>query len=105
AIMVARDGPPEEVMINCLVNNVTNLTLLLGLPALFWGLVVIPRNVKSGVAGKKAVKSIRSTKDTGMAGQLNRLSLLLTLAAVVFFSGATWALGRDGQLDQTDGLI
>lgn len=107
AIMVSRDGPPEEVMINCLVNNVTNLTLLLGLPALFWGLVVIPgkAKAKSGGTDKKAVKPTRSNKAEGTAGQLNRLSLLLTLAAVVFFSGAAWALGRDGQLDQTDGLI
>jgi len=27
-----------EVMTNCLVNNVTNMTLLIGLPAALWGL-------------------------------------------------------------------
>ena len=37
--------------------------------------------------------------------QLNRLSLLLTLAAVIFFSGVTWTLGRDGKLDAHDGLV
>ena len=33
-------------MINSLVNNVTNLTLLLGLPALIWGLQVTSRKSK-----------------------------------------------------------
>jgi cation:H+ antiporter len=38
ALMVSRRGAAAEVLTNCLVNNVTNLTLLLGLPAVFWGL-------------------------------------------------------------------
>jgi cation:H+ antiporter len=37
--------------------------------------------------------------------QLSRLSLLLTLAAVAFFTGAVWALGRDGKLTFNDGLV
>jgi len=96
AIMVERDGAPGEVMTNCLVNNVTNLTLLLGLPAIFWGLQVM-------VAGKG--KGKKPAKDGGTASQLNRLSLLLTLVAVLFFTGAVWALGRDGRLDRNDGLL
>jgi cation:H+ antiporter len=87
------------------VNNVTNLTLLLGLPALFWGLAVIPRKPASGSNGKKAAKPSKSAKNRGTENQINRLSLLLTLAAVVFFTAAVWALGRDGKLDRTDGLI
>jgi cation:H+ antiporter len=98
-IMVAHRGAPREVLTNCLVNNVTNLTLLLGLPAVFWGLQVIPGKA---VAGGKAKKP---SKDGGTESQLNRLSLLLTLMAVLFFTGAVWALGRDGKLDRTDGLM
>ena len=96
-LIVARGGPAREVMTNCLVNNVTNLTLLLGVPALAWGLAVVPNRApaRGGRKGKGA--------DTGP--QLNRLSLLLTLAAVAFFTGAVWVLGRDGQLDFQDGLI
>jgi cation:H+ antiporter len=30
---------------------------------------------------------------------------LLTIAAVLFFSGVTWALAADGRLDQGDGLV
>jgi cation:H+ antiporter len=91
-LLITRGGDGGEVMINCLVNNVTNLTLLIGLPAIFWGLAVIPDQ-----------KKLRKKKNP--APQLNRLSLLLTLAAVLFFTGATWALGRDGKLDFSDGLV
>src|SRR3954467_10345005 len=41
-LMISRKGSPAEVVTNCLVNNVTNLTLLLGVPALCWGLAVMP---------------------------------------------------------------
>lgn len=106
AVMLAHRGAAKEVMTNCLVNNVTNLTVLLGLPALFWGLAVIPQTAKPRASGgKKAGKLSKSAKNRGAENQLNRLSLLLTLAAVVFFTAAVWALGRDGKLDRTDGLI
>ena len=45
-------GPGREVMVNCLVNNVTNLTLLIGLPALFWGMSFQPG--KKRVAKREA---------------------------------------------------
>jgi cation:H+ antiporter len=95
-IVAARQAPPQKVLINCLVNNVTNLTLVLGLPALVWGLAL------GGVApkGKKGGR-----RADGTARALNRLSLLLTLAAVLFFTGVTWTLGRDGWLDRSDGLV
>lgn len=83
------DGAPVAIMVNSLVNNVTNLTLLLGLPALIWPLqIVAPRGNSSE----------RRTQ------RLSRLALSLTLAAVLFFTGLTWALGRDGQRDRSDGL-
>lgn len=97
-LMVTRQGAPGEVMVNSLVNNITNLTLLLGLPALFWGLTVLP--VAGGSKGRKA-KGAKA----GTAGQLNRLSLLLSLAAALFFTGAVWVLGQDGVLGRTDGLM
>jgi cation:H+ antiporter len=37
--------------------------------------------------------------------RLNALSLMLTLMALFFFTGALWALGRDGNLDFGDGLV
>jgi cation:H+ antiporter len=37
--------------------------------------------------------------------ELNRLSLLLTLTAILFFTGAVWALARKGTLNFNDGLV
>jgi len=100
ALMISRKGAPAEVLTNCLVNNVTNLTLLLGLPALCWGLVVLPG--KTGKGGK----SPKAGRGGGEIEQrINRLSLMLTLAAVMFFTGAVWLLGRDGKLERTDGIV
>lgn len=99
-IIAARGGPAKEVLTNCLVNNVTNLTVLLGLPALLWGLVVMPGS--AAAAGGKAKKN---QAGGGAVHEINRLSLLLTLAAVLFFTGAAWLLGRDGQFSRTDGLL
>src|SRR5947199_9372226 len=36
--------PATEVMTNCLVNNVTNMTLMIGLPAILWGMRILPRS-------------------------------------------------------------
>ncbi len=89
-------GDSREVMTNCLVNNVTNMTLLIGLPALFWG-----ASLAAAPAGGKK-KSKGGGED---AQRVNRLSLLFTMLAVFVFTGAVWALGRDGRIDFTDGLV
>src|SRR5881296_255178 len=41
-VLGIRGGSGTEVVTNSLVNNVTNMTLLLGLPAVFWGMNVLP---------------------------------------------------------------
>ncbi len=99
-LVASRHGAGGEVLTNCLVNNVTNLTLVLALPTLVWGLMLeTPRKASTG-AKKKAAGATADTQR-----QLNRLSLLLTIAAVIFFSGAAWTLGSDGTLDLNDGLV
>ena len=97
-LIASRPNQSQEVLTNCLVNNVTNLTLLLGLPAMFWALQF---------GGKKAGKrsSKKAAAKAGAEQQLTKLSLLLTIAAVLFFSGVTWALAVDGRLDPSDGLV
>ena len=102
AIIAARKAPGQEVLTNCLVNNVTNLTLVLGLPALLWGLDLGKDAKTKKTGGKKPGAATPSPETTQ---QLNRLSLLLTLAAVLFFSGVAWVLGADGQLDASDGVV
>ena len=95
AFSLGRQGGSGSVIVeNCIVNNVTNLTLLIGLPALIWGLNVIPS--RSGRTARGPASKLQ---------QLNTLSLMLTLVALFFFTGALWALGRDGSLDFGDGLV
>src|SRR3989454_10116552 len=95
-VLGIKGGSGTEVLTNSLVNNVTNMTLLLGLPAVFWGMNVLP-------AGK--AKAAKKKKGGTKANEINRLSLLLTLTAVLFFTGAVWALGRDGRIDFYDGVV
>jgi cation:H+ antiporter len=92
-VLLRAGGNGGDVMTNCLVNNVTNMTLLIGLPALIWGMNLMP----SSGRGKR--------KQANREQRVRRLSLLLTLTAVLFFTGAVWALGRDERLDFGDGLV
>ncbi len=92
-VLASKGGDGKEVMTNCLVNNVTNMTFLIGLPAIFWGMRILP--ARKGKQKKKRDQNHR----------INRLSLLLTLTAVLFFTGAVWALAGDGKLDSGDGLV
>ena len=96
-VMGAKGGPGNEVLTNALVNNVTNMTLLLGLPAIFWRMSVLPP--------EKAQKSKKKNKEKLQVHKINRLSLLLTLIAVVFFTGAVWALAADVKLMMMDGVV
>jgi cation:H+ antiporter len=93
-------GNGQDVMTNSLVNNVTNMTLVLGVPAIIWGIRVLPvkKNGKDGSSPKKG-------NAAGKTHELNRLSLLLTLTAVAFFTGAVWMLGRDGKINFNDGVV
>jgi cation:H+ antiporter len=93
-------GNGADVMTNNLVNNVTDLTLVLGVPTIIWGMKILPKKSSNGKknGGKKS-------KGAGKTHELNRLSLLLTLVAVLFFTGAVWALGRKGFLNANDGFI
>jgi cation:H+ antiporter len=110
-ILGRNGGNGADVMTNSLVNNITNMTLVLGLPAIFWGMHILPQK-KSGAGGRKKSEVKLSAKAEARAGgkggkehELNRLSLLLTLTAVLFFTGAVWALGRKGSLNFNDGLV
>ena len=80
------------VIENALVNNATNLTLILGLAVVF-GSTAAMQNGNPGQ--KKPADSHR----------INRLNLLFTLIALFLFSGTLWALAKDGVLDFYDGLV
>jgi cation:H+ antiporter len=97
-VLGRRGGAPADVLTNCLVNNVTDMTLILGVPAIIWNMTVLPRT-------DAAIATNAVTRRSGASHEVNRLSLLLTLLAVLFFTGTTWALGADGRIDFTGGLV
>lgn len=89
SVLLRENGPNDAVLVNCWTNNITNLCLLLALPSLMWGL-----KVENDSRSKKAQRE----------SQLSRLSLVLTLVAMIFFSLTVWVLGADDKLDQWDGF-
>ncbi len=111
AVMMGRAGGKGGLVIeNSLVNNVTNLTLILGLTALLTSAVIIPRSAgMMNQSGRQARtgKSGKGRKLDSASDQhrLNRLDLLLTLVALFLFTGTLWALATDGTIDFYDGLV
>ncbi len=77
------------VIENCLVNNATNLTLILGLATIF---------------GTTAPQTGNQKKHAEFF-RINRLNLLFTLIALFLFTGTLWALAKDRVLDFYDGLV
>lgn len=97
-VMSRQGGQGSTVMENCLVNNVTNLTLILGLTTLCFGV--------ASAHGKKSGKGTQArARQPDPVQRLNRLDLLFTLVALFLFTGTLWALAKDGALDLYDGLV
>ncbi len=94
-VMLKRGLPGTELFANTFVNNLTNLTLLLGLPAFVFGLTFA---AKAKAKGAKPPK-----KSGGDPARLGRLSVALSLLALLIFTSLVWLLGRDGKLDFGDG--
>ena len=93
ALVMSRAGGNGKLVVeNCLVNNVTNLTLILGLSAILCSSAIIPKNTGKG---KKQADFYR----------LYRLDLLFTLIALFLFTGTLWALAKDGVVDFYDGAV
>ncbi|MFZ5522798.1 MAG: sodium:calcium symporter [Pseudomonadota bacterium] len=82
------------VIENTLVNNATNLTLILGLTAIL-GSTTFIQNGNSRPKTKKHAEFFR----------INRLNLLFTLIALFLFTGTLWALAKDRVLDFYDGMV
>jgi cation:H+ antiporter len=94
----ARNGG-RAVIENSLVNNVTNLTLILGLAALFYA--AAPPVKAESKKGKRQEAKAPAVDQS----RLFRLDMLLTLIAMFLFTGTTWALAKDRVLDFYDGLV
>ncbi len=95
-VMAKKRDSGGEVLTSCLVNNVTNLTLLIGLPTILWG---------RASAQKKAKGSKKQKQKETQERRINKLSVLLTLAAVLFFTGAVLVLAGDGVINSSKGLV
>lgn len=93
-VMSRSVGNGRLVIENSIVNNVTNLTLILGLAAIFCSSAITP-NTGSG----------RKEKKQADFNRLNRLDLLFTLIALFLFTGTLWALAKDRVIDFYDGLV
>lgn len=76
------------VLENCLVNNVTTLTIVLAIPSILWGLNLF----------------CDSTESSGDS-KINHLSLLLSLLALIFFSLAVLIVSKDGTISGADGML
>ncbi|MBK6999358.1 MAG: sodium:calcium symporter [Rhodoferax sp.] len=98
AFVMSRSGGNGRLVIeNCIVNNVTNLTLILGLSAIFTAVPAVVSTKKKGSSPK--------AKPSGDVYRLYRLDMLFTLVAVFLFTGTLWALGKDKVLDFYDALV
>lgn len=93
AFVMSRSGGNGRLVIeNSLLNNVTNLTLILGLSAILTSAVV-------------TAKPVTKPKRHPDFYRLYRLELLFTLIALFLFTGTLWALAKDRVIDFYDGLV
>jgi cation:H+ antiporter len=114
AVARERGVPAEEVAVNALGNNLTNLLLILPGVALFATLSLRFSKAAGGGEGKAGAKAKARSgrkKSGGKAGpdaetktRLHALALFLTLGAAAAFALIAWALALDGKLDRGDGL-
>jgi cation:H+ antiporter len=100
-VMSRAGGKGMQVLENCIVNNVTNLTLILGLAAILCPTVIVQ---KSNSRINPRYKRKEPTSDRG-DGRIFRLEMLFTLIALFLFTGTLWALAKDGVVDFYDGLV
>ncbi len=89
AYLLAQKGSDgAAVLENCLVNNVTNLTIILAVPSLLWGLNLF-----------------KKTKHSENDAKIHHLSLLLSISAMIFFASALYIVSKDGTIGSTDGML
>src|SRR5438309_289105 len=70
-VVFTNGQPATEVMTNCLVNNVTNMTLLIGLPTILWGMRVVPRPDANAKKKKKNKKNAQEHRIDRKSTRLN----------------------------------
>ena len=91
-VMSSSANNGAAVIENCLVNNTTNLTLILGLTAVFGSAAALPTT-------KTMIKRHAEYSF------INRINLLFSLVALFLFTGTLWALSNDKELNFYDGIV
>ena len=99
-VMSRAGGKGGEVLENCIMNNVTNLTLILGLAAVLCPTVIIPK-----ITANPRINPRYKRKESTDDHRLLRLEMLFTLIALFLFTGTLWALAKDGVIDFYDGMV
>lgn len=87
-LILKKNAGGSVVLENCLVNNVTNLTLILAIPCIIWGL---------NLFNAKKIPKLHE--------KINRLSLILSIIALIFFSTCLFFVSKDGIIDFYDGML
>ncbi len=95
AVLLQQGGPGTDVVTNCLVNNVTNLTLLVGLPLALWG--TTGRDASPRRPGPAANPADRPRP--------HDRAVFLTLGAVLLFTGAAWVVTSHKQIGFSGGVL
>jgi cation:H+ antiporter len=93
-VLIQQGGPGADVVTNCLVNNVTNLTLLVGLPLALWG-----------VGRDDSPRRPEPVEKPVLWPHPPYQDVVLTLGAVLLFTGAAWAVTRQSRIGLTGGVI
>ncbi len=104
-VMAGSKGGGSLVLENCIVNNVTNLTLVLGIPTLFWGIDIAGRKKAPPKKENKKAATKEKEKEKRTEAKISYFSLLLSLIAMLFFTVAVWLLARDGVLNESEGML
>ena len=99
-VMSRSPGHGVQVLENCVMNNVTNLTLILGLAAVLCPAVIVPREATNPRANPRYRRPAPDNSH-----RIFQLEVLFTLVALFLFTGTLWALAKDGTVDFYDGLV
>jgi len=86
---------------NCVVNNVTNLTFILGMTTFIYPITIVSRSIQKSKSVKKRLLNQRKVIKT----KIDQVNLTATTVTLLFFTCVLWALSKDRVLNEMDGLV
>lgn len=89
------------VIENCMVNNVTNLTFILGVTTFFYPITIVSRPPEA----HHSLKQMMVNRQMVIKTKIDQVNLTGTAITLLFFTGVLWALSQDRVLDNMDGLV